>query len=82
MVAEKNLRVIINFYEKLCLPVITWKKRYLSKQVVPITYTLEKIFFQPEFFLFRQSEKLDVYFGLSESSLLFQRRSYKYCLKK
>ena len=43
---EKNLRVTKNFYEKHCLPVVTWNKNNLSKQVVPIKiYTLEKRFF-------------------------------------
>ena len=40
---RKNLRV--NFYEKLCLPVSASNKKHLSKQVVPIAYTLEKTFF-------------------------------------
>ena len=38
----KPLRVIIKFYKKQCLPVITWKKKHSSKQAVSITYTLEK----------------------------------------
>ena len=42
MVVKKNLRITINI---LCLPVDTWNKKKLSKQVVPITYTLEKMFF-------------------------------------
>ena len=41
MAVEKNFGVTRNF----CLPVITWNQKYLSKQVVPITYTLEKLFF-------------------------------------
>ena len=45
MPVEKNLKVAINFYKKHCLPVVTWNKNNLSKQVVPITYTLEKSFF-------------------------------------
>ena len=44
MTVEKNLTVI-NVYEKLCLPVITWNKKHLSKQVLPIRYALEKTFF-------------------------------------
>ena len=45
----------MNFYYKQCLPVITWNKKHLwkqvvtkkkkKKQVVTVTYTLEKIFF-------------------------------------
>ena len=42
MVVGKALRVIINFYKKQCLAVITWKKNHSSKQAVSITYTLEK----------------------------------------
>ena len=45
MAVKKNLRLMINFYKKLCLPVITWNKKHLSKEVVPITYKLEKKFF-------------------------------------
>ena len=44
MTVEKNLTVI-NVYEKLCLPVITWNKKHLSKQVLPIRYALEKTIF-------------------------------------
>ena len=33
--------VSINFYGKQCLPVITWNKNHLSKQLVTITHTLE-----------------------------------------
>ena len=61
---EKNLRVTINFYKKLCLPVIIWNKKYLWMQVVPISYTLEKSFLQlallkvRELFLFRESSVL------------------------
>ena len=28
---ERNFKVTINFYKKLCLPVITWNKKYLLK---------------------------------------------------
>ena len=45
MAVVKNFRLKKNFYKKLCLPVITLNKKYLSKQVVPITYTLERTFF-------------------------------------
>ena len=89
MAIEKNLRVTINFYEKYCLPIATWNKNNLSKQVVPIIYTLEKRFFTVtillkvcELFLFRQSKKTcdilwsaGVFFGLTE-----KRRPNKYCL--
>ena len=61
MVVEKNLRVTINFYEKHCLPVVTWNKNNLSKQVVPTRYTLEKRFFPVAIRV--------IYFGLYESSL-------------
>ena len=81
MAIEKNLRVATNFYKKHCLPVVTWNKNNLSKQIVPITYQLEKRFFAVamllkvcESFLFREQKKLAVYFGLYESSLDFQRR--------
>ena len=53
------------FIKKHCLPVVTWNKNDLSKQVVPITYTLEKRFYAVaillkvfESFLFRQSKNL------------------------
>ena len=68
MAVEWIFKLTINFYKKLCLPVIKWNKKYLFKQIVRITYPLE------ETFLFKQSKKLVVYFGLCESSLVFQRR--------
>ena len=34
-----------NFYKKHCLPVMTWNKKHLSKQVIPIKYTVEKSLF-------------------------------------
>ena len=78
MVVEKNLRVMADIYKRQCIPIITWNKKYLSKQVVPITYTLEKRFFAVptflkvcELFLFRQSKKLVLCFCLYESSLDF-----------
>ena len=37
MVAEQNLWVTINFYEKQCLPAVTRNKKHLSEQVVTIT---------------------------------------------
>ena len=45
MALKENLRVMINFCKKLCLPVITWNKKHLSKEIVPITNTLDKTFF-------------------------------------
>ena len=38
---ENNLKVMTNYYEKKCLLVIT-KNQKTWKQVVPITFTLEK----------------------------------------
>ena len=61
---EKNLRVTINYYKELCLPVIIWNKKYIWMQVVQISYTLEKSFLQLpllklcELFLFRESSAL------------------------
>ena len=64
MVVEKNLSVMANIYKKQSLPVIIWNKKYLSKHVVPETYTLEKRFFAVPIFLkvcklllFRQCKK-------------------------
>ena len=42
---RKNTRIAINFYKKHCLPVVTWNKNNLSKQVITITYPLQKRFF-------------------------------------
>ena len=44
MEVGKNTRITINFYKKHCLPVVTWNKNNLSKQVEPITNTPEKGF--------------------------------------
>ena len=41
----KNPRLTVNFYKKQCLPVMTWAIKYSSKQVISISYTLEKKFF-------------------------------------
>ena len=64
MAVEKNRRVTINVYKKSSLPVVTWNKNNLLKQVVKITYTLEKRLFIVAVllkvcgaFLFRQSKK-------------------------
>ena len=43
--AWKNL-ILTSFKKKLRLPLITWDKKHLSKQVTSITYTLEKKVFQ------------------------------------
>ena len=40
----KALRVKIKFYEKQCPSVIRQNTKYSLKQVIPITYTLEKSF--------------------------------------
>ena len=45
MAVEKNTGIVRNFYKKLCLSVITWNKKHLLKQVVPITFTLGKTIF-------------------------------------
>ena len=45
MAVEKNTGIVRNFYRKLCLSVITWNKKHLLKQVVPITFTLGKTIF-------------------------------------
>ena len=64
MAVVKNLGVMINFYKKHCLTVVAWNKNNLSKQVVPVTYTLEKRFFAVaillrvcELFLLRQNKR-------------------------
>ena len=44
MAVEKNLKIMKNFYKKLCIPAITWNKKHLSKQVVPIIYPTKKMF--------------------------------------
>ena len=46
LAVEKNLRVPINFYEKHCLPIVTWNKNNLSKQFAPRIYTLKKRFLE------------------------------------
>ena len=50
MVVEKNIRVTKNFYKNQWLPDITLNRKHLPKQVVPMTYTLEKTFFGPATF--------------------------------
>ena len=81
MAVGKNLRVTINFYRKQNLPVITQNNKHLSKQVVAITYTLEKrsltaaiLLKVCESFLSRQSKYTCSILGLYESFLDFQRR--------
>ena len=48
--SRNNLKVTTNCYKKRCLLVITKNKKHSLKQVVPITYTLEKIIFAPATF--------------------------------
>ena len=50
LVIEKNSRITINFYKKLCLPVIAWNGDHLLKQVVPSTYRLKKTVFNSFYF--------------------------------
>ena len=45
MAVENNLGTMINVYKKLYLIVFKWNKKHSWKKVIPITYTLEKIFF-------------------------------------
>ena len=45
MAVVKRFVATINFYKKLCLPVITWNRKHLSKQVLPITCNMEKMVF-------------------------------------
>ena len=90
MTVAKYFRVMINF-KKQCLPVIIRNKEYMSKQVVPIADIMEKTFIAVtivlnvcELFLFRESKKIVVYFGLYQSSsfsredqkILFIRRKF------
>ena len=42
--SQNNLKVTTNYYEKKCLLVIT-KNKHSSKEVVPITNTLDKLVF-------------------------------------
>ena len=67
---------MINFYEKT-VPVVTWNKKQLSKQIAPMTYTREKSFFAvANFVIFVScffSDRVK-YFGLFKSTLSFQRR--------
>ena len=73
MVVEKNLKVPIKFYKKLCLLVITRNKKHLPKRVVSITgenVLCSCYFWRFQSFLFR----VLMCFGLWESSLVFQGR--------
>ena len=67
MTVEKNLRVVINFYKKHFLPVFTWNKNNLSRQVVPLTYTLKERFFA-----------VSILFKVCDESFL-SRHNKKYC---
>ena len=63
-------------------------ERKVSQCILPLTYTLEKILLQLllfkvcESFRFGQIKKLEVYFGLQESSFTFieKIRPNKHCL--
>ena len=63
---------------KNCLPVVTWNKKHLSKQIAPITYTHEKnLFAVANFVIFVScffSDRVKIYLDLFKSSLSFQRR--------
>ena len=78
MSSQNNLKVTTDSYERKCLLVITKNKKHSSKQVVPITYTLEKRVFAVATFqslwvvCFQTKWKICVvYFTLFESSLHF-----------
>ena len=77
-------RVMINFYKKQCLPVITWNMKYSLKQISLRTCTLEKNFFPAANFegLWVLSFQTSVCFGLlwAFSTFLENRRTSKYCL--
>ena len=85
---EEPLRLTVNFYKKQCLPVIRWTIKYLSKQAISITYTLEKRFFCSWYFwrfvcpFSSEIVKIVVQFGLLWISFTFleNRRPSKYCL--
>ena len=71
MMVERNLRFVINFYKKHNLLIITWNEKYSSKQVAPISYTLEEVFLTAAIFerfvgrFFKQRvKKFAVHFGL------------------
>ena len=71
MTVERNLRFVINFYKKHNLLIITWNEKYSSKQVAPISYTLEEVFLTAAIFerfvgrFFKQRvKKFAVHFGL------------------
>ena len=42
MMVVKNFWVVMIWYKKQCRAVILWYEKYLSKQVVSITYRLGK----------------------------------------
>ena len=70
---SRKLQCYNKLYEKQWLLVLIWNKKHSSKQVVPITYTLEKKFFAAATFeglvssFFSDIVKKLIYFGLHES---------------
>ena len=50
MAVVPTLWITIDLFKKYCLPVITWNKKRLSKQVVSIICTPGKDFFAAPFF--------------------------------
>ena len=62
------LRISINFYKKLCFPVISWNEAFIGAKRFSQLLLLK----DSESFLFRQRKKL-VCFGLCGSPLVFQR---------
>ena len=77
---QRKLKVTKSIYEKQCLPVSRKNERHSLKQFVFIRNTLEEnfsgvlLFRVCRSFLFRQSKRLEVYFGLYKSALHFQGR--------
>ena len=72
---EKKIKLTIKIFKNLCFSVIQWKEKHLLKQVVPLSYKLEKkllLLKVCESFLFRQS--ISVYRGLLDSPLGFKKK--------
>ena len=88
----KNPQSNDKLYKKQCCPVITENKKHSSKQVAPITYTLEKSFFAitsfllllkiHELFLFKQIEKVcSIRWSVSVLFAFLEKKiPNKYCL--
>ena len=79
MLFEKNLRITISFYKKLCPPVITWKNNYRTKLYQYHTHWrksfLELLLWKVCESLLQTEEKTCiVYIVLCESSLVSQER--------